>query len=301
MNISLSERTERSMLLRCRRSTKALFLSHKYISSTDTLSLQTLQTYMTGNRIDEIVIETLTNRDNYSSASVHDKYIYYTSLTPFGLVPPISENVTSFEMNAGCQGGCILLNDVANLEGNNSYEICFNAFHNLIYIARMSGDDSVVLKTVDKPEILTICDDYTQVWVTWKDGVIGFGTGSIGLNEKITTTDSKPFRVYGVGVTSFLLGVWKVNIKAIPTGYYCAMTYTYCYTRLLSVSTQKIRTYCASECQKSNDCVGFNYRYGRSLNCELIEGGNKIETEDDYEWHYYAKCLQDKTACLKCR
>ncbi|VDI30988.1 Hypothetical predicted protein [Mytilus galloprovincialis] len=204
-------------------------------------------------------------------------------------------------MNADCQGGCILLNDAANLTGNNSYEICFILVHNLITIARMSGDDNEVLKAVTVQTLILSCDDYKQVWVRWHDGVIGFGTGSIGLNEQITTTDSKPFRVYGVGVTSFLLGVWKVNIKAIPTGHYCAMTETYCYSKLLSVSTQKIRTYCALECQKSNDCVGFNYRYGGSMNCELIVGGKIIDTEDDYEWNYYAKCLQDKRACLKCR
>ncbi|CAC5368201.1 unnamed protein product [Mytilus coruscus] len=230
------------------------------------------------NRINEVVIETLTNRSNYYAEK--EIYKYYTNLTPFGLVPSVSENVTSVEIYPHCLGGCIFLNNAVNLEGNTSYEICFLHFNNLITITRISGEDRAVLKATFYRKILHSCEDYTKVWVSWNDGVIAFGTGNVGMNEKITTTDSKHFLVYGVGVTSFTEAVWKVNIK---------------------VSTQQIRTFCALECQMSKDCIGFNYRYGGSMNCELIEGGELIETEDDYEWHYYSKCLQDKSACLACR
>ncbi|VDI30985.1 Hypothetical predicted protein [Mytilus galloprovincialis] len=164
---------------------------------------------------------------------------------------------------------------------------------------KISDGESVELARKAVPNLLS-CSEMTVVWVTWDSGVITFGTGNPESNGVLSAIDDRPFNIHGVGVTSITLGVWKFIIKANPTGYYCRMSYTYATGYLISITTQKTRTYCAIECQKSNDCLGFNFRYKGILNCELVEGGQLVIKDEHYEWHFYSKCLQDNDGCVSC-
>lgn len=90
-------------------------------------------------------------------------------------------------------------------------------------------------------------------------------------------------------------------MTANPTGYFCGVSNTRAPITFLSVSTQRIRTYCALECDRSDDCLGFNYRTTGTENCEIIDGAQLVVTESANGWKFYSKCLQDKNICLACR
>ncbi|VDI30989.1 Hypothetical predicted protein [Mytilus galloprovincialis] len=257
-----------------------------------------------GGRINQVYLKTL-SKGNIRSGSTDQIYNHYTKLTSFGLIPTLRDNRTSFWVKS-CRDTCILLSDTETLLSDVFYEICFAQINRMLNIWRGNADGSTnEMKSMMKTSLLNCTGGFSNIWVLWNDGQIHIGVDSeIGEeNSLIQSTDNQPFDIRGIGIiTTFSIdGIWKMDIQANPTGYFCGVSNTRAPITFLSVSTQRIRTYCALECDRSDDCLGFNYRTTGTENCEIIDGAQLVVTESANGWKFYSKCLQDKNICLACR
>ncbi|CAC5368202.1 unnamed protein product [Mytilus coruscus] len=230
-----------------------------------------------GGRINQVYLKTL-NKGNIRSGNTNQIYNYYTTLTSFGLQPTLSDNQTSFWVKS-CRDTCILLSYTENLTSNVFYEICFAQINRILNIWRGNEDGTTKeLGNLLKTSLLNCTGGFSNIWVIWDHDRISIGVNSEIAEEKslLTAVDDQPFNIRGVGIiTTFNIdGIWKLNIEANPTGYFCGVSNTRAAMTLLSVSTQGIITSCALECDRSDDCLGFNYRTTGTQNCEIIDGHN---------------------------
>jgi len=139
------------------------------------------------------------NQGDVDAETVANVYQYYTKLSTYGLSRMSGTSIT-FQLKS-CSDAAVLLSTAEDLVSPNFYEFFLGGSGNsMIFLSRMHGsnDDSAMT-----PNLLD-CDQMTSLWLSWENGRIKAGTGSVvDQNVLLNWTDTiGPFDIKGIGIMS---------------------------------------------------------------------------------------------------
>ncbi|CAG2253174.1 unnamed protein product [Mytilus edulis] len=151
------------------------------------------------------------------------------------------------------------------------------------------------------------CSVYLPLWISWADGDIKLGTGSV-VDENVLEylTSAPQFEVKAIGVlTDYgMLGSLKIQFEDNFIGYFdsCSMDNTK--SDMVVVDDIKCsKSVCVVSCVMSRTCMGINFNTAMT-SCELLSFGSDVVTDIPFHieagWRFYSKCFNVETACLGC-
>ena len=138
------------------------------------------------------------NRGSVDADTVDNVYRYYTKLSTYGLSRMSGTSIT-FQLKS-CREAAVLLSTAEDLVSPNFYEFFLGGANNsVIFLTKNHGSDDANARS---PNLLD-CKQMTSLWLSWENGRIKAGTGSVvDQNVLLDWTDARPFDIKGIGIMS---------------------------------------------------------------------------------------------------
>lgn len=148
------------------------------------------------------------NQGNIDAETIPNVYQFYTRLSTFG-VHRVTGTFFTFQVKS-CRDAAVLLSTSTDLISPNFYEIFYGGNGNSkIYLSRNYGTNVAQSNARN----LLDCDNMVTLWISWANGILKTGTGSIlGRNQIMEWNDpNSPLDVAGIGIMS----AWGSNAEWI--------------------------------------------------------------------------------------
>ncbi|CAC5357190.1 unnamed protein product [Mytilus coruscus] len=227
------------------------------------------------------------NQGRKDAEITHNVYEYYTKLSFFG-VSRVSGTSFRFQVKS-CRAAVVLLSTASDLMSPDFYEIFYGGGGNSkTYLSRNYGSNEAAFNTPD----LLDCDNMVSLWLSWENGKLQSGTGSIlGQNRMMNWNDPSPLDIKGIGIMS----AYGYNAEWIISSGDIQDDGRFCGSEGQSLTNTGVTLYdqsllrCALTCITSNVCASFDYN-SELRKCHIVDGKEFLANGNDTDSILFTKC-----------